>query len=149
MVLLYAANLKDGFCPRRTIVYSTFTSHREFTGILEGNGIKVSMDGKGSWLDNVMIERFWRSLKYECVYLHAFRGGHEAHKSIELWMSHYNQKRPHLSFNGLTPDEVYYSSAKITGLEAVEKALKPFPQLNNSNNADDLTSLLDLCRQNS
>ena len=46
------------------------------------------MDDKGSWLDNVMIERLWRSLTYECVYLHAFRGGDEARKMIELWMAH-------------------------------------------------------------
>ena len=57
------------------------------------------------------------------MYLHAFTEGHEAGKVIGFWLSHYNEKRPHLSLNGLTPDEVYYSSAKITGLEAVEKAL--------------------------
>ena len=101
-----------------------FTS-REFTGILEGHGIKISMDGKGSWLDHVMLERLWGSLPYECVYLHAFTGGHEARKVIGFWLSHYNEKRPHLSFNGLTPDAVYYSSAKITGLEAVGLYQKP------------------------
>ena len=62
-----------------------FTS-KDFTGILECHGIKISMDGKGSWLDNVLIERLWRSLKYECVYLHAFTGGSEARKMIGLWL---------------------------------------------------------------
>ena len=71
-----------------------FTS-RDFTGILESHGIKVSMDGKGSWLANVMIERLWRSLKYECVYLYAFTAGDEAREMIGLWIAHYNQKRPH------------------------------------------------------
>ena len=121
----------------------------QFSGILESHGIKISMDGKGSWLDNVMIERLWRSLKYECVYLHAFTGGAEARKMISCWLAHYNEKRPHLSLNGLTPDEVYYSSAKITGLAAVEKALKPFPQLNTSDHADYPARLPDLCSQNS
>ena len=124
-----------------------FTS-KEFTGILECRGIKISMDGKGSWLDNVMIERLWRSLKYECVYLHAFTGGHEARKLIGQWLSHYNEKRPHLSLNGLTPDEVYYASAKDTGSSAVEKGLRPFPQLNNSND-NNLTRLPEFCSPNS
>ena len=71
-----------------------FTS-KDFTGILECRGIKISMDGKGSWLDNVLIEGLWRPLKYECVYLHAFTGGHEARKLIGVWMCAYNQNRPH------------------------------------------------------
>ena len=98
-----------------------FTS-REFTGILAGYGINISMDSKGRWLDNVMIERLWRSLKYECVYLHAFTDGHEAHKAIGIWFSYYNEKRPHLSFNGLTPNEMYYSCAPMEGQLAVEKS---------------------------
>ena len=98
-----------------------FTS-REFTGILAGYGINISMDSKGRWLDNVMIERLWRSLKYECVYLHAFTDGHEAHKAIGIWFSYYNEKRPHLSFNGLTPNEMYYSCDPMEGQLAVEKS---------------------------
>ena len=125
-----------------------FTS-KEFTAILECRGIKISMDGKGRWLDNVLIERLWRSLKYECVYLHAFTGGHEARKLIGVWMCDYNQNRPHLSLNGLTPDEVYYAWAKNPESSAVEKALGPFPQLNNSNNDDYPTRLPELCSPNS
>ena len=125
-----------------------FTS-KDFTGILECRGIKISMDGKGSWLDNVVIERLWRSLKYECVYLHAFIGVSEARKMIGLWLSHYNEQRSHLSLNGLTPDEVYYAWAKNPESSAVEKALGPFPQLNNSNTDDYPTSLPALCSPNS
>ena len=116
--------------------------------MLGGYGINISMDGKGSWLDNGMIERLWRSLKYECVYLHAFTGGHEARKAIGVWLSHYNENRPHLSFNGLTPDEVYYSCDTIEGQVAVGKSLKTFPQLNN-NNADELSRFPKICSQNS
>ena len=85
---------------------SQFTSI-EFTNILIDNGIKISMDGKGRWMDNVFIERLWRSLKYECVYLHAFETGREASKMIADWISFYNTSRPHSTFNGQTPDEVY------------------------------------------
>jgi len=86
---------------------SQFTSF-DFTNILRENGIKISMDGKGRWMDNVFIERLWRSLKYECVYLKAFETGHQARAEIGTWISHYNKTRPHSTFDGLTPDEVYY-----------------------------------------
>lgn len=85
---------------------SQFTS-LEFTNLLKENGIKISMDGKGRWIDNVFIERLWRSLKYECVYLNAFDSGLQARKEIEAWINHYNQTRPHSTFNGQTPNEVY------------------------------------------
>lgn len=85
---------------------SQFTSF-EFTGVLKAHDIKISMDGKGRWMDNVFIERLWRSLKYECVYLNAFENGLQARRAIGRWMAHYNADRPHSSFDGLTPDEVY------------------------------------------
>ncbi len=88
-----------------------FTSF-DFTFVLKKNGIKISMDGKGRWMDNVFIERLWRSLKYECVYLNAFDSGLEARKKIGTWISDYNQTRPHSTFKGKTPDEVY-KNAKI------------------------------------
>ena len=65
------------------------------------------MDGKGRWMDNVFIERLWRSLKYECVYLNAFENGAQARQQIGAWLRHYKQTRPHSTFNGQTPDEVY------------------------------------------
>ncbi len=78
-----------------------------FTSVLKEHGIKISMDGKGRWMDNVFIERLWRSLKYECVYLHALETGSQARHQIGAWLSHYNQTRPHSTFDGQTPDEVY------------------------------------------
>lgn len=85
---------------------SQFTSF-DFTNVLKENGIKISMDGKGRWLDNVFIERLWRSLKYECVYLNAFETGLQARADISKWLVHYNETRPHSTFNGQTPNEVY------------------------------------------
>ena len=85
---------------------SQFTS-LDFTAALRENGIKVSMDGKGRWMDNVFIERLWRSLKYECVYLNAFESGIQARRDIGIWINYYNCERPHSTFNGRTPEEVY------------------------------------------
>ncbi len=85
---------------------SQFTSF-DFTTVLKENGIKISMDGKGRWMDNVFIERLWRSLKYECVYLHVFESGLQARHQIGAWLGFYNHHRPHSTFNGQTPDEVY------------------------------------------
>ncbi len=65
------------------------------------------MDGKGRWMDNVMIERLWRSLKYEWVYLHAFEMGGEARIGIGSGIDYYNQRRPHSSLDGRTPDKAY------------------------------------------
>lgn len=79
----------------------------EFTSVLQDHGIKISMDGKGRWMDNVFMERLWRSLKYECVYLHALETGSQARYQIGAWLSQYNHTRPHSTFNGQTPDEVY------------------------------------------
>jgi len=85
---------------------SQFTS-LAFTQVLKDAGIKISMDGKGRWMDNVFIERLWRSLKYECVYLQAFETGSEARAGIDRWIDYYNNSRPHSSFDGRTPAEVY------------------------------------------
>jgi putative transposase len=83
-----------------------FTSPR-FTGILTGAGVRVSMDGRGRWMDNVFIERLWRSLKYECVCLHAFETGSEARAGLGRWMAYYNAARPHPALGGRTPDEAH------------------------------------------
>lgn len=85
---------------------SQFTGH-DWTSTLSETGVKISMDGRGRWIDNRMIERLWRSLKYECVYLNAFEKGTEARAGIGHWIEYYNAERPH-SVNGiLTPDEAY------------------------------------------
>lgn len=96
---------------------SQFTS-LDFTQVLKEAGVRISMDGKGRWMDNVMIERLWRSLKYECVYLNAFETGSQARKGIGDWIDYYNQRRPHSSLDGKTPDEAYWGSAKTWTTEA-------------------------------
>lgn len=78
-----------------------------FTNVLRENGIRISMDGRGRWLDNVFIELLWRSLKYECVYLHAFETGSQARAEIGRWIDFYNRLRPHSSLGGLPPDTYY------------------------------------------
>jgi putative transposase len=83
-----------------------FTSPR-FTAALSGAGIRISMDGRGRWMDNVFIERLWRSLKYECVYLHAFETGSELRGGLTQWLDFYNGRRPHTALGGRTPDEAY------------------------------------------
>jgi len=85
---------------------SQFTSFA-FTDVLKSNGIRISMDGKGRWMDNVFIERLWRSLKYECVYLNTFETGSEAKAGIGSWISYYNGRRPHSALDGRTPAEAY------------------------------------------
>jgi putative transposase len=78
-----------------------------FTGVLAGNGIAISMDGKGAWRDNVFVERLWRSVKYEEVYLRAYDGVSDARSSIGNYLGFYNARRPHSSLDGMTPDRAY------------------------------------------
>ena len=85
---------------------SQFTSPR-FTGVLQAAEARISMDGRGRWMDNVFIERLWRSLKYECVYLHAFETGSELRAGLTKWIGYYNARRPHSGLGGRTPDEAY------------------------------------------
>jgi putative transposase len=88
-----------------------FTS-QEFTGLLKGQGIQISMDGKGCWRDNVLVERLWKSIKYEEVYLHAYETIGTAQQSLARYLRFYNQTRPHQALDGQTPDQVY--SANLT-----------------------------------
>jgi putative transposase len=85
---------------------SQFTS-TDFTDVLVAANVRISMDGRGRWIDNVFIERLWRSLKYECVYLHAFETGSELRAGLSKWIGYYNTARPHSMLAGRTPDEVY------------------------------------------
>jgi putative transposase len=85
---------------------SQFTSPR-FVDVLRDAGVRVSMDGRGRWMDNVFIERLWRSLKYECVYIHAFETGSDLRAGLAGWIVYYNADRPHSALAGRTPDEVY------------------------------------------
>ena len=91
---------------------SQFTSFA-FTTTLKDAGIRISMDGRGRWMDNVFIERLWRSLKDEGVVLHAFETGSKARSGIGSWIDCYNRRRPHSSFDRRTPDEVY-ATAEMT-----------------------------------
>ena len=83
-----------------------FTS-QEFTGLLKSHGIQISMDGTGRWRDNVFVERLWRSLKYEEVYLHAYETVRDAQEGVGHYLMFYNQQRPHRALDGQTPDQVY------------------------------------------
>lgn len=85
---------------------SQFTGF-EWINALKDADVKISMDGKGRWIDNRMIERLWRSLKYECIYLNAFETGSETRAGIEKWVVYYNAERPHSTHGILTPDEAY------------------------------------------
>ena len=87
---------------------SQFTS-LEFTKLLKTHGIAISMDGKGSWRDNVFVERLWKSVKYEEVYLHAYDTVSAAELGLEKYLTFYNQRRPHTALDGNTPNEVYFS----------------------------------------
>ena len=84
-----------------------------FTGVLARNDIAISMDGKGAWRDNVFVERLWRSIKYEEVYLRAYDSVGEARQSIGRYFDFYNGRRPHSSLDGMTPDQAYFTELPI------------------------------------
>jgi putative transposase len=101
----------DNFgCPEifNTDQGSQFTD-KDFVDVLKARGIQISMDGKGAWRDNVFVERFWRSIKYEEVYLRAYESAIEAKHFIGRYVTFYNQQRPHSSLDGRTPDAVYFN----------------------------------------
>ena len=87
-----------------------------FTQYLKENEIRISMDGKGAWRDNVFVERLWRTVKYEHVYLHAYESTSEAKSKIGNYFGFYNRRRPHSKLDRLTPDQFYYNS--LTSKEA-------------------------------
>ena len=93
-----------------------FTSE-DFTQVLKDAGVRISMDGKGRWTDNVFIERLWRSLKYEEIYLHAYDTVPQAKEGIGNWMRFYNHRRKHQALEKRTPNTMYYES-RNAGLKA-------------------------------
>jgi putative transposase len=92
---------------------SQFTSEA-FTAELIESGVAISMDGKGAWRDNVFVERVWRSVKYEEVYLHAYASVSEARASLGRYLDFYNRGRPHSSLDRRTPDEAYFDPQPLT-----------------------------------
>jgi putative transposase len=96
---------------------SQFTS-LEFTQVLIDAGVKISMDGRGSWRDNIVVERFWRTIKYEEVYLRAYTNVPEARAAIGRYMQFFNTVRPHSSLDGRTPDEAYFNQLPAMVLAA-------------------------------
>ena len=92
---------------------SQFTSFA-WTDRLRRSGIRISMDGKGRYLDNIFIERLWRTLKYECVYLHAWETGSQARAGVRNWMEFYNHRRPHKALGGRPPAVVYSVQIEAT-----------------------------------
>jgi putative transposase len=91
---------------------SQFTSG-DFTDVLKAHSIQISMDGKGRWIDNVFVERLWRSVKYEDVYLNAYGTILEVKEGLTKYFTFYNQTRPHRSLDGRTPDEVYFGNQSL------------------------------------
>ena len=87
---------------------SQFTS-TDFIRVLAAREIKISMDGKGAWRDNVFVERLWRTIKYEEVYLRAYASVSEARAGIGRYLDFYNSRRPHSSLDGKTPDQTYFN----------------------------------------
>ncbi len=87
---------------------SQFT-RSEFVSLIQGHGIHVSMDGQGRWVDNGWVERLWKSVKYEEVYWHAYDSVAQAQQGLQSYFQFYNQRRPHSSLDGKTPDSVYFN----------------------------------------
>ncbi len=110
--------LEEAFCKYgKPDIFNTdqgaqFTSEA-FTGILKQQGVKISMDGKGRWIDNRFIERLWRSLKYEDVYLNCYETMQEAEKGIGKYITFYNERRPHQALDGKTPDAEYFAEKNV------------------------------------
>ena len=105
---LRLAVAETGTCPEilNTDQGCQFTSD-EWIGFLKERGVSISMDGKGAWRDNVIVERFWRSVKYEDIYLRSYGDGRELRRGLEAYIRHYNYRRPHQSLGGATPGETY------------------------------------------
>lgn len=107
---------------------SQFTSD-EYIKLLEERGVAISMDGKGRWIDNVFVERVWRSLKYEEVYLKAYDSTAEARAGIAAWIEFYNYERPHQSLGYKTPWDVYSSNTApaAEGANIKQKTIEVYP----------------------
>lgn len=102
---------------RRPVEPKQFTS-ADFTFLLLGHGVAISMDGRGAWRDNVLVERLWRSVKYEEVYLRAYDCVAEARASLGRYLAFYNSIRPHSSLDARTPDDAYFNHVPLLATAA-------------------------------
>ena len=91
---------------------SQFTGS-DFIGTLQRHGIAISMDGKGCWRDNVFVERLWKTIKYEHVYLHAYATVSEAKAKLVVYIDFYNRRRPHTALDRQTPDAAYFTKQPL------------------------------------
>ena len=119
---------------------SQFTS-LDFTGVLKAAGVAISMDGRGRCMDNIFIERLWRSLKYEAVYLHEMTDGFAAGRVIGQWIDFYNTERPHSALDGRTPAEAYSAGRPVDMMDKAG-ALPTSPQAPQQQKAFDMNEVL-------
>ncbi len=120
---------------------SQFTS-LAFTGCLREAGIRISMDGRGRCMDNIFIERLWRSLKYEAVYLHEIADGFAARRVIGEWIGFYNTQRPHSALGGRTPAEAYRGNTPVDMMDKPLRALPTSPQAQQQQQEDRFKGIL-------
>ena len=113
-----------------------------FTGRLRAAGISISMDGRGRCMDNIFIERLWRSLKYEAVYLHELTDGFVAERVIDDWISFYNTERPHSALAGRTPAEAYHDRSPVDMMDKPLRALPTYPPAPQQQQEDRLKGIL-------
>ena len=124
-----------------TVPGSQFTGFA-FTGRLREAGIRISMDGRGRCLDNIFIERLWRSLKYEAVYLRELADGFEARRVIGEWIDFYNTERPHSALGGETPAEAYRGAPPVDMMDKPLRALPTSPQVQQQRQGDRCKGIL-------
>ena len=96
-----------------------------FSGLLERSGVRISMDGKGRYVDNIFVERLWRTVKYEEVYLEAYSKGREAKSGLDVYFSFYNTQRPHQALDYQTPAEVFNLDWVQSTEQPTERGLSP------------------------
>jgi len=117
---------------------SQFTSEG-FTGILEQHGVRISMDGKGRYTDNIFVERLWRTVKYEEVYLKAYSNGREAKDGLGAYFHFYNTQRPHQALGYRTPAEVFHGDSVQPDVQSIERRWPPSRALVNLENTAGLS----------
>jgi putative transposase len=125
--------LKDALKEAQPEIFNTdqgsqFTSYA-FTDVLRDHSIRISMDGKGRAIDNVFVERLWRSLKYECTHLRQFETVSELRQALSEYVAFYNTKRYHQSLNYQTPEEVYFGLQASYGKVENPSGFRTVPQL--------------------